>query len=87
MEILCSNCGKNIPFAGNVCPYCNSNKSADQDQEVIMQITSFSGAIIGLVSGGIAYAISSIGPALIVGGLVGCTAMVFIYKGFNLTNK
>jgi hypothetical protein len=52
-----------------------------------MQITSFSGAIIGLVSGGIAYAISSIGPALIVGGLVGCTAMVFIYKGFNLTNK
>lgn len=28
----CSNCGKNIPYAGNVCPYCHVNKSSDQWQ-------------------------------------------------------
>ena len=30
--MLCSNCGKNIPYAGKVCPYCKIDKSADQIQ-------------------------------------------------------
>lgn len=31
----CSNCGKTIPFAGNVCPYCGVSKSKDQLQHVL----------------------------------------------------
>lgn len=54
---------------------------------MIMQLTSFFGAIVGLISGGITYAVSSIGPALIVGGLLGCTAMFFIYKVLSSTSE
>lgn len=28
--MLCSNCGKDIPFNGNVCPWCHADKSGDQ---------------------------------------------------------
>lgn len=27
----CSNCGKETPFSGNVCHWCNNNKSKDQE--------------------------------------------------------
>jgi len=29
-EIYCSNCGKKIPYNGNVCPYCKADKSSDK---------------------------------------------------------
>ena len=28
--MLCSNCGKDIPIVGNVCPYCHVDKRGDQ---------------------------------------------------------
>lgn len=27
IKITCTNCGKKIPYSGNVCPNCNANKS------------------------------------------------------------
>lgn len=88
MKIICSNCGENIPFSGNVCPHCHHNKSEDQDKELIIQITSFAGAVVGLASGAITYLISSIGPAIIVGGIFGGITMVFLHNGYsNLPSK
>lgn len=34
----CSNCGKDIPIAGNVCPYCHVNKGGDQVLTVMTTI-------------------------------------------------
>ena len=31
--MLCSNCGMEIPFEGNVCPWCRADKSRDQESE------------------------------------------------------
>jgi RNA polymerase subunit RPABC4/transcription elongation factor Spt4 len=83
MKIICSNCGETIPFSGKVCPHCHHDKSEDQEKEVIIQVTLFSGAAVGLVSGMITYAISSIGPALIAGGILGCITMVALYNSYN----
>ena len=43
----CSNCGKDIPFAGNVCPHCHADKSGDQTIKVLALITGSIGAFIG----------------------------------------
>lgn len=37
--MLCSNCGKDIPYSGSVCPYCKNNKSEDQSQHILMWLT------------------------------------------------
>ncbi len=29
-EATCSNCGKKIPMAGNVCPYCHVDATKDK---------------------------------------------------------
>ncbi len=39
----CSNCGKHIPFKGDVCPYCHCDKSKDQ----FLQILEITGGILG----------------------------------------
>lgn len=44
----CSNCGKDIPFTGNVCPYCHVNKSKDQ---VALITTFFFFVTFGLIAG------------------------------------
>ncbi len=28
--MICSNCGKDGPFGGKVCPWCHADKSGDQ---------------------------------------------------------
>jgi hypothetical protein len=33
--MLCSGCGKDVPFIGDVCPYCHRNKSADQKTQIV----------------------------------------------------
>jgi hypothetical protein len=68
--MLCSNCGKDVPFAGNVCPYCHANKSEDQQKQVF-------GILFGMVGGALGWLIHGIGAALIglfVGMVVGLIA-------------
>ncbi|MEH3099983.1 SHOCT domain-containing protein [Sphingomonas adhaesiva] len=67
----CSGCGKNIPFGGQVCPYCKRDKSSDQTATVagVMAmmvggffgnlIAGFVGMIVGAFSLGIVAAIVS----------------------------
>lgn len=69
----CSNCGKDIPFTGNVCPYCHVDKSGDQTSMVF-------GMIFGVIGGGLGWAIAGPGVAfigLIVGVIIG---LVFASK-------
>jgi hypothetical protein len=48
----CSNCGKSIPFNGNVCPYCHADKSNDQSVVVIGMLVAFVCMGIGYVANG-----------------------------------
>jgi hypothetical protein len=54
MSIICSNCGKNVPYIGNVCPYCNADKSKDKKSADTMTSyvgAAFFGAIFGAILG------------------------------------
>ncbi len=43
----CSGCGKDIPFTGSVCPYCQRDKSKDQMYTVVSFIFGSIAAFIG----------------------------------------
>lgn len=74
----CSNCEKDIPFTGNVCPWCHTNKSGDEQMTIIAMI-------VGMIGMGIGYAVNGfcgvIAGALI-GGLGGAV-VAFILVGSN----
>jgi glutaredoxin len=74
--MLCSGCGKTIPFNGSVCPYCQRDKSKDKAYTVWAFILGLGlgwlgyklfgvwGAIGGFVAGCIAaYAMSGAGTS------------------------
>jgi hypothetical protein len=48
----CSGCGKDVPFAGEVCPYCKRNKRADQTATVVGMLAIGLGGWIGGMIGG-----------------------------------
>lgn len=48
----CSGCGKDIPFGGQVCPYCQRDKSSDQGLTVVGTIAVLFGGFIGNLVGG-----------------------------------
>jgi hypothetical protein len=50
--MLCSNCGKDIPFTGDVCPYCKTDKSKDQRIHAFAMLFAISGCLIGYFFGG-----------------------------------
>ncbi|MDP7739616.1 hypothetical protein [Mycobacterium paragordonae] len=60
----CSNCGKDIPFSGKVCPYCHVDKGGDQTSQVFAFIGAFIGALVGAGIAG--------GMGGVIGGIVGC---------------
>ncbi len=43
----CSNCGKDVPFVGNVCNWCNANKQGDQMVYVASVVGIILGGLIG----------------------------------------
>ncbi len=45
--MLCSGCGKDIPFSGTVCPYCHRDKSKDQGYTVVAFIFGGIGGMLG----------------------------------------
>ncbi|WP_146001624.1 SHOCT domain-containing protein [Sphingobium fuliginis] len=48
----CSGCGKDIPFAGHVCPYCQRDKSSDQAAHGCIGVALFIGGGLGYAVGG-----------------------------------
>jgi len=69
----CSNCGKDVPFAGKVCPYCHVDKSKDQMGTML----SFPLGLAGAALGGFLLGFWG-GVVGFVGGIAG--AMVFASK-------
>lgn len=45
--MLCSNCGKDIPFTGKVCPFCKVDKSEDQRLQAFVVFFGFIGWMLG----------------------------------------
>lgn len=45
--MLCSNCGKDVPFVGNVCPWCKKDKSMDQVRHALAIVAGAGCAYIG----------------------------------------
>jgi len=74
--MLCSNCGKNIPFTGNVCPYCHKDKTKDQN----IQVLGVLGGLVGLAPG---WFIG--GAAVVVVPLLGMIAGIGL--GYWVSNK
>jgi Short C-terminal domain len=54
----CSGCGKDIPFNGTVCPYCQRDKSKDQAYTLVAFIFGIIGGTIGYLMFGVWGAIS-----------------------------
>jgi len=46
----CSNCGKDIPYSGKVCPYCNADKSEDQFFVTASWVGGLPGVILGFIA-------------------------------------
>lgn len=76
--MICSGCGKEIPFIGVVCPYCHRDKSNDQDYTIAAFIL---GGILGFVG----YIIFGLGGAI--GGFcIGCI-IAKIATGIGVNTK
>ncbi|MCC6302396.1 MAG: SHOCT domain-containing protein [Gammaproteobacteria bacterium] len=45
--MLCSGCGEDIPIAGEVCPYCQRNKSRDKAFTLSSYVGVFVGGLFG----------------------------------------
>jgi hypothetical protein len=49
--MICSNCGKDIPMRGRVCPYCWADKSNDQADQGMFVLFGLLGMVgVGLVA-------------------------------------
>lgn len=66
----CSNCGKDVPFAGNVCPYCHADKSSDQQKQILGMFFGLVGAVAGWLIHGILVALIGLFVGVIVGFIV-----------------
>lgn len=79
--MICSNCGKDIPFNGTVCPHCHMNKQGDQIGWALANTLGCALAVIGVVVGS---AVAGVG-----GGFVGffIGAIVGVGIGVSQGNK
>ena len=46
----CSGCGKDIPYHGEVCPFCLRDKSADQQSMGCISIALIAGGVLGYLT-------------------------------------
>ena len=72
----CSNCGKSIPFNGNVCPYCHADKSGDQGMVIIAMAVAIVCMGIGYLAGGPC----GFFAGAIIGGLIGGVVGFFVVR-------
>lgn len=80
MEILCSGCGKKIPYLGDVCPHCLRDKKPDRENfdKIARAViwTGLAGGLIGYLSDGTALGFALFFAGCAVGGIIGA----FQYK-------
>ena len=54
----CSGCGKDVPFGGQVCPFCQRDKSSDQALTLVVSAALIAGAFVGNLIGGFGGAVA-----------------------------
>ena len=82
--MLCQNCGRQVEFVGNVCPWCGAPKLQSQTIQIFFYIWGFIGMCVGA---GIGYL--TIGDeGAYIGGLIGevIAVVIGIIKG-SAANK
>ena len=72
----CSGCGKDVPFGGQVCPFCQRDKSSDQTGTVATGVGLLIGGLIG-------NAISGFSGMLIGGFVLGIVVAIISASGKN----
>jgi len=78
----CSNCGKDIPFSGKVCPYCHADKGEDK----FATVAGCLGGVPGLMIGGVIFSFISgwwVIPGMIIGAVVGMWVLYGIRAAFK----
>jgi hypothetical protein len=50
MSVECSNCGEQVPYAGQVCPFCGHDKSDDKRSAWTQFISGLVGLAIGFMT-------------------------------------
>jgi len=78
-DVICSNCGKGIPFAGRVCPYCHADKTPDQFW--------YAWAFVGAILGGIIGWLATEDVGWIIGGLFAGGIAGFAFAGNLLARR
>lgn len=66
----CSGCGKDIPFLGEVCPFCQRDKSADKKYSLWCYVCCPIGGWLGYMIIG--------GWGILIGLFAGCIAAVYL---------
>ena len=69
--MICSGCGKVIPFDGEICPYCHRNKRDDQEVAAGEAVSFIAATICGLVVGGIVWLLSKSNAGFWIGAVIG----------------
>jgi hypothetical protein len=57
INVICTRCGKKIPFGAEVCPYCKRSAVQSQAQQIRGMVLVGFGGFIGLLAGGFGSAI------------------------------
>lgn len=69
--MICSGCGKDIPFAGAVCPYCQRDKRGDQRFTAITMAWGVIGILVGSVIGSLSSEKDGSVVPMFAGGFIG----------------
>ena len=70
----CSGCGKDIPVTGQVCPYCQRDKSTDQTQHTLITICVLGCVGVGYFVGGFSGLLWGAGVGIVLGVIVALSA-------------
>ena len=83
----CSNCGKDIPFTGKVCPWCHHNKEKDQIVTVLGMFCGAIGLFLGAVIGGVGWAIGGTIIGMFLGIVLGTMAHAKMLHKIKILNQ
>ena len=67
----CSNCGKEVAYTGQICPYCKANKQGDQLTTGLLYIYGYGGGFVGAVVGYLVYGFLGGLGGLVLGCIIG----------------
>lgn len=77
--MLCQNCGRQVEFVGNVCPWCGAQKLQSQTIHIFLYIGGFIGLCIGGRAGYVVSGDDGVFVGALIGGIIG--GVLGLFKG------